>query len=202
MPSLNNLIRSLPQTFPQQRAVRIVQSPVHCIRSFRWKLLASPKSIIATPRRSSKTVEACATTNSQCKRVSRLPRTPAKRCKYLTLQSLRPSVQNVDTDYNRTDEINWDISEKQVEEMKAKLVPQYWQSLQGEPYAVMWLSPRLYIVQDWNIHFNYLIVESIQLIFSDTFRRGNTDMYFQWSKSLVVMGYHVTVENFFVFTAL
>ena len=46
------------------------------------------------------------------------------------------------------DEIDWDISKEEVEKLKAKLVPSYWQSLQREPYSVTWLSSRLYIVQD------------------------------------------------------
>jgi hypothetical protein len=148
-------------------------------------MATSDKSLKSAEKRA---FTAMSSLNSQRKRrrISRLPRTPIKRrIPQSTVPPLQPDVDaGHDTEpcaaginCNRIDEINWDISKEQVEESKARLVPSYWQSLQGEAYGVMMLSSRLYIVQDWNIRFSYLTVEPMQQSCSNVFRNGSTDMF-------------------------
>ena len=78
-------------------------------------------------------------------------------------------TDNEKGDYNRTDEINWDVRDEQVNKLKTRLLPNYWESLQEAPCSIIRISTRLYLIQDWNVRFGYLIVKSSLHSFTDIF---------------------------------
>jgi hypothetical protein len=48
------------------------------------------------------------------------------------------------------DSINWNVTGEEVEMLKAKVVPIYWESLLGSPNGVIRVTKRLYILRDWD----------------------------------------------------
>jgi hypothetical protein len=48
------------------------------------------------------------------------------------------------------DSINWSITGEEVEMLKAKVMPIYWESLLGSPSGAIRMTKRLYILQDWD----------------------------------------------------
>jgi hypothetical protein len=48
------------------------------------------------------------------------------------------------------DGIDWSVKDKEVERLKAKVVPVYWESLLDTPNSVVKVTERLYIVRDWD----------------------------------------------------
>jgi hypothetical protein len=48
------------------------------------------------------------------------------------------------------DSINWSVTGEEVEMLKAKVVPIYWESLLGSPNGVIQMTKRLYILRDWD----------------------------------------------------
>jgi hypothetical protein len=48
------------------------------------------------------------------------------------------------------DNIDWSTTGEKVEMLKAKVLPIYWKSLLGSPNGVVWVTKRLYILQDWD----------------------------------------------------
>jgi len=48
------------------------------------------------------------------------------------------------------DNIDWSITGDEVERLKAKVVPIYWESLLGCPNGVILVTKRLYILRDWD----------------------------------------------------
>ena len=55
------------------------------------------------------------------------------------------------------DGIDWRITSDDVEELKSKAVPEYWESLLDFPFGVVRVTERLYILKDWN-PMGYLMV--------------------------------------------
>jgi hypothetical protein len=48
------------------------------------------------------------------------------------------------------DGVDWSVKDKEVERLKAKVVPVYWESLLDTLYSVVWVTERLYILRDWD----------------------------------------------------
>ena len=48
------------------------------------------------------------------------------------------------------DNIDWSITGEEVEMLKAKVMPIYWESLLESPNGIIWMTKRLYILQDWD----------------------------------------------------
>jgi hypothetical protein len=55
------------------------------------------------------------------------------------------------------DGIDWSITDEEVERLKAKVVPLYWESLLDSPNSVVRVTERLYVLRDWN-RSGYLMV--------------------------------------------
>jgi hypothetical protein len=53
-------------------------------------------------------------------------------------------------DYEMEDVIDWGITSHEVVDMKVKIVPMYWEKLQTVAHAIVRVTSRLYILQDWN----------------------------------------------------
>lgn len=54
-------------------------------------------------------------------------------------------------DYDVDNNINWTLTTHNIETMKEKLVPEYWERLQFEVYAAVRVTTRLYVLQDWDL---------------------------------------------------
>lgn len=67
--------------------------------------------------------------------------------------------------YGVMDGIDWRITGDDVEELKFKAVPEYWESLLDSPFGVVRVTERLYILKDWH-PMGYLMVtyQCIRLI--------------------------------------
>ena len=61
---------------------------------------------------------------------------------------------------NINDVIDWSITGDEIENLKAKVVPMYWEKLRNAVHAVVRITVRLYVVQDWN-RFGYLMVTKL-----------------------------------------
>jgi len=48
------------------------------------------------------------------------------------------------------DGIDWSVKDKEVERLKAKVVPVYWESLLDTLYSMVWVTEHLYILRDWD----------------------------------------------------
>ena len=46
--------------------------------------------------------------------------------------------------------IEWSVKDEEVEMLKVKVVPVYWESLLDSPNSVVWVTERLYILRDWD----------------------------------------------------
>ena len=55
------------------------------------------------------------------------------------------------------DVIDWNITSHEIVDLKVKIVPMYWEKLQTVVHAIVRVTSRLYILQDWN-RFGYLMV--------------------------------------------
>lgn len=55
------------------------------------------------------------------------------------------------------DRIDGSVAGQEIVELKTKVVPMYWEKLQDTAYAAVRVTPRLYILQNWNRH-GYLMV--------------------------------------------
>jgi hypothetical protein len=60
-------------------------------------------------------------------------------------------------DFNAEDGIDWNITGDDIANLQTKIVPKYWENLQNVVHAVVRITPRLYVLQDWN-RFGYLMV--------------------------------------------
>lgn len=60
-------------------------------------------------------------------------------------------------DFNLEDGIDWSITGDDITNLQTKVVPKYWEKLQNVVHAVVRITPRLYVLQDWN-RFGYLMV--------------------------------------------
>ena len=58
------------------------------------------------------------------------------------------------------DIIDWRISGEEVAELKARLVPMYWEKLKDVIHAVVRVTGRLYVLQDFH-RFGYLMVTQL-----------------------------------------
>ena len=58
------------------------------------------------------------------------------------------------------DTIDWRISGEEVAELKARLVPMYWEKLKDVIHAVVRVTGRLYVLQDFH-RFGYLMVTQL-----------------------------------------
>jgi hypothetical protein len=65
------------------------------------------------------------------------------------------------------DGIDWSITGDEVDELKSKAIPEYWESLLDSPFGVVRVTERLYILKDWH-PLGYLMVtyRYIRLTFS------------------------------------
>ena len=68
-------------------------------------------------------------------------------------------------DYGIKDTVDWSITSDEVEVLKSKVVPIYWELLLESANTIVRVTERLYILQDWN-RLGYLMVtgQFIQLI--------------------------------------
>ena len=68
-------------------------------------------------------------------------------------------------DYGIKDTVDWSITSDEIEVLKSKVVPIYWELLLESANTVVRVTERLYILQDWN-RLGYLMVtgQFIQLI--------------------------------------
>ena len=48
------------------------------------------------------------------------------------------------------DGIDWSIKDKEVERLKAKVLPVYWESLLDTPNSAIRVTERLYVLRDWD----------------------------------------------------
>jgi hypothetical protein len=48
------------------------------------------------------------------------------------------------------DNIDWGITNHDIEEMKSHVVPLYWEILLGSLNSIVWVTKRLYILQEWD----------------------------------------------------
>ena len=55
------------------------------------------------------------------------------------------------------DVIDWNITSHEIVDLKVKIVPMHWEKLQTVVHAIVRVTSRLYILQDWN-RFGYLMV--------------------------------------------
>src|ERR1700685_4518635 len=55
------------------------------------------------------------------------------------------------------DGIDWRITGDDIDELKSKAVPEYWESLLDSPFGVVRVTERLYILKDWH-PLGYLMV--------------------------------------------
>jgi hypothetical protein len=55
------------------------------------------------------------------------------------------------------DGIDWRITGDDIDELKSKAVPEYWESLLDSPFGVVRVTDRLYILKDWH-PLGYLMV--------------------------------------------
>jgi hypothetical protein len=96
------------------------------------------------------------------------PKNPVKpqKKKYVKSVSLRDGSGFLDGDgggffngdYNESPEkgngvkdgIDWSVKDKEVERLKAKVVPVYWELLLDTPNSVVQVTERLYILRDWD----------------------------------------------------
>ena len=62
-------------------------------------------------------------------------------------------------DYPVKDTIDWSITSDEIETLKAKVVPIYWELLLESANTVVRVTERLYILQDWN-RLGYLMITS------------------------------------------
>ena len=53
-------------------------------------------------------------------------------------------------DYPVKDTIDWSIASDEIEMLKSKVVPIYWELLLESTNTVVRVTERLYILQDWN----------------------------------------------------
>ena len=60
-------------------------------------------------------------------------------------------------DVNAEDGVDWSITGDDIANLQTKIVPKYWENLQNVVHAVVRITPRLYVLQDWN-RFGYLMV--------------------------------------------
>jgi hypothetical protein len=74
------------------------------------------------------------------------------------------------------DTIDWSITGDEVEELKRKVVPAYWELLLNSANAVVRVTKRLYILQDWN-RLGFLLVTNQYIYQADMHRNGSTGMF-------------------------
>jgi len=179
MSSLNNLIEPPLENCTPKTFGKVFESPVQPVQA-RSRIVASP-TYLHSNGRSSNLIDAPAPhiltlSSPMCKwpRLSTHPMASVKHRKHGTSPLSQPSpnihvTDNEKSDYNRTDEINWDVHDEQVNKLKTRLLPNYWESLQEAPCSIIRISTRLYLIQDWNVRFGYLIVKSSLHSFTDIF---------------------------------
>ena len=179
MSSLNNLIEPPLENCTPKTFGKVFESPVQPVQA-RSRIVASP-TYLGSNGRSSNLIDAPAPhilTLSSPKhkrpRLSTHPMASVKHRKHGTSPLSQPSpnihvTDNEKSDYNRTDKINWDVHDEQVNKLKTRLLPNYWESLQEAPCSIIRISTRLYLIQDWNVRFGYLIVKSSLHSFTDIF---------------------------------
>jgi hypothetical protein len=61
-------------------------------------------------------------------------------------------------DNGMKDGIDWNVKDKEVERLKAKVVPVYWESLLDTPNSVVRVTERLYILRDWDRLGNLMVI--------------------------------------------
>ena len=173
---------------------KVIESPVKPLKPHLSKIVASPTRLYSTRKQSSNIIEAPASQllhNSSPKRkrprLSNLPRIPIKRrivdkhypSSHLKLSSHNLNIDNFDderSDYNRIDNIDWNISNKQVLASLMNIVPDYWEALQDVPWGIIHISTRLYVIQEWNSRSSSLIVSFLLQTSTNIFRNINIDM--------------------------
>jgi hypothetical protein len=67
------------------------------------------------------------------------------------------------------DILDWSVTSLDIDQLKAKIVPVYWESLLASVNSIVQVTERLYVLQDWN-HKGHLKVinQWIMLIFIET----------------------------------
>ena len=81
-------------------------------------------------------------------------------------------------DYKMEDVIDWSITSHEVIDLKVKIVPMYWEKLQTVVHAIVRVTSRLYILQDWN-RFGYLMVCKLLYLFNQC-RSTSTSTFTEW----------------------
>jgi hypothetical protein len=49
------------------------------------------------------------------------------------------------------DTIDWGITSGNIEQLKSQVVPRYWELLLESVNGIVWITERLYVLQDWNL---------------------------------------------------
>ena len=137
MSSLNNLIEPPLENCTPKTFGKVFESPVQPVQA-RSRIVASP-TYFGSNGRSSNLIDAPAphilTLSSPKRKRPRLsthPMASVKHRKHGTSPLSQPSpnihvTDNEKSDYNRTDEINWDVHDEQVNKLKTRLLPNYWE---------------------------------------------------------------------------
>ena len=60
--------------------------------------------------------------------------------------------------YGFVNGIDWSITGDDVEELRSKVVREYWESLLDSPFSIVRVTERLYILKDWH-SMDYLMIQ-------------------------------------------
>jgi hypothetical protein len=208
--SLNNLIEPPLENCTSKALGKVFESPVQPVRAHS-RIVASP-TYLRSNGRSSNLIDAPAphilTLSSPKRKRPRLsthPMASVKHRKHGTSPLSQPSpnghvTDHEKSDYNRTDEINWDVRDEQVTDWKHFFSPNTGSHFKKH-HAVLYAFRLVYTLYKTGMSalVTWLLNPLYTVLLTSLFRSSNTGMCLQWYKRLVVKHYRVTVGKSFAF---
>jgi len=141
-PSISSLIESPPPAHPGKVPAGLIASPV-----FTLPAAKSKKRIRSRPSKCPR----------QPKKILIVTPSPSYDGFGIGFDDDRHESLSPNEDYDMEDVIDWNITSHEIVDLKVKIVPMYWEKLQTVVHAIVRVTSRLYILQDWN-RFGYLMV--------------------------------------------